>query len=304
MPLDPMAKAMLDQLTAAGLPPFESMSPPEARAWIKSMMPPPATLEAVAKIEDREVGGVPARIYTPAGSGHPILVYIHGGGWVIGDLETHDGVCRALANAGPMIVVSLDYRLAPECKFPACVDDCLAATKWVAENAKSLGGDPNRIAVGGDSAGGNLTAATTLVARDKGGPKIGFQLLIYPATDARMQSHSYTSNAEGYFLTAGMMRWFWNHYLSDPRDVLDPRVSPLLAPSLEGLPPAYVITAEYDPLRDEGEDYARELMAAGVPTKLRRFDGLIHGFFAMTEVFPQAREAIAEAAAEMRKALG
>jgi acetyl esterase len=303
MPLDPIAKGMLDQLVAAGLPPFEKMSPPEARAWIKAMMPPPAVPEAVAHVEDREVGGVPARIYRPDGSNLPILVFIHGGGWVIGDLETHDAPCRALANAVPAVVVSLDYRLAPEHKFPAAVDDCYAALCWVAENAKSLGGDPARLAIGGDSAGGNLSASVAIVARDRGKPKLGFQLLVYPATDARMQARSYSENGDGYFLTAGMMDWFWNHYLNGPKDVLDARVSPTLAPSHERLPPAYVITAEYDPLRDEGEEYARLLIAAGVPTKLRRFNGLIHGFFGMTEIFPQAREAIAEAAAEMRKAL-
>jgi acetyl esterase len=305
MPLDPIAKGLLDQLTAAGLPPFESMSPVEARAWIRQMMPPPAEPEAVASVEPLKCGDVPGRIYRPESNVPlPILLYIHGGGWVIGDLDTHDSACRAIANAVPAVVVSLDYRLAPEHKFPSAVDDCYAALCWVAENALKIGGDPVRLAVGGDSAGGNLGAAVALLARDRGKPKVGFQLLVYPATDARMQSRSITENGEGYFLTAGMMKWFWGHYLYGPTDVLDPRVSPALAPSHEGLPPAYVITAEYDPLRDEGEEYARMLIAAGVPTTLRRYDGLIHGFFTMTEVFPQAREAIRDAAAAMREALG
>jgi acetyl esterase len=308
MPLDPRAEAVLAQIAASGAPPFETLSPVEARAGFKSFFAAPETPEEVGSVEDRSIPAgatpMPVRIYRPKGEGpFPVLLYMHGGGWVVCDLDTHDVACRALCNEAKCIVVALDYRLAPEHKFPAAVDDCYAGLRWVSENARSFGGDPSRIAVGGDSAGGNLAAATALVARDSGGPKVGFQMLIYPAVDARMGSKSYQENAEGKLLTKSLMEWFWNHYLRNEADASDPRVSPLLEPNLAGLPPAWIITAEYDPLRDEGEAYAKRLEEAGVPVTLKRWNGLIHGFFTLPAAFPQAREAVCEAAAALRSAL-
>jgi acetyl esterase len=232
-----------------------------------------------------------------------MLVYFHGGGWVIGNLDTHDGVCRQLCNAAHCVVVSVDYRLAPEHPYPAAAEDAYAATRWVAANAAAIGGDPARIALGGDSAGGNLTAVVTLMARDRGGPPLVFQLLVYPATDAPTADHpSYRENAEGYFLTRDMMLWFWNHYCGSTPDLTDAYRYPLRAKDLRRLPPAYVITAEFDPLRDEGEAYAARLREANVPVRLKRYAGMIHGFFGMGALLTQAREATKEAAEALRSA--
>jgi len=233
-----------------------------------------------------------------------VLVFFHGGGWVIGNLDTHDMVCRALANAAGCLVVSVDYRLAPEARFPAAAEDCYAATAWVAEHARSLGGDGSRIAVGGDSAGGNLSASVALMARDRGGPPIAFQLLIYPVAAADFETASYRACAEGYGLSRADMIWFWDHYVPDTRDRANPYVAPLGADDLSGLPSALVITAEYDPLRDEGEALAAKLSAAGVPTTLARYDGQIHGFVSNYTVMEQGRVAIDQAAAALRTAFG
>jgi acetyl esterase len=222
---------------------------------------------------------------------------------VIGSLETHDGSCRDLANRIGCVVVSVDYRLAPEARYPAAAEDCYAATKWVAENAKALGVDASRIGIGGDSAGGNLTAVVALMARDRRGPALRHQLLIYPVTDADFSRPSYRENAEGYLLTARAMEWFWGHYVPDAAQRQDPYAAPLRAKDLSGLPPAFVLTAEYDPLRDEGEAFAARLQQAGVPTRLQRYDGAIHGFFAMGLLAEVARRAIDDAAAEARRAL-
>jgi acetyl esterase len=222
---------------------------------------------------------------------------------VIGSIETHDGLCRQLANAAGCIVVSVDYRLAPEHPYPAAAEDAYAATRWVVDNARSFGGDPSRVAVGGDSAGGNLTAVVSLMARDRGGPPLVQQLLIYPVTDAPTDKGSYRSNAEGYFLTADMMQWFWRHYTGEAGSA-EPYACPLRAKSLAGLPPALVVTAEFDPLRDEGEVYAARLREAGVPVHLSRYDGMIHGFFAMSAFLDRARAAVAEAAEALRGAFG
>jgi acetyl esterase len=198
--------------------------------------------------------------------------------------------------------VAVDYRLAPEAKFPAAAEDCYAATCWIAENAAAQGFDPARIAVGGDSAGGNLAAVTAQLARDRGGPRLAHQLLVYPVIDCAFDTKSYLENAEGYFLTREMMRWFWHHYLEKPDHAADPYASPIRARSLAGLAPATVITAEYDPLRDEGEAYAARLLQAGVPTSLTRYDGVIHGFFGMGNVIDKARTAVAQAASGLRAA--
>jgi acetyl esterase len=305
MPLDPQARATLDAVAALGLPPFEQGTPDAARAGLaarRKVTTAPAA--PVDSIEDRHVGGVPARVYRPSAQRPlPTLVYFHGGGWVLGDVDVYDGTVRDLANASGCMVVSVDYRLAPEHKFPAAADDAFAATAWVAENAGEIGADPGRLAVGGDSAGGNLAAAVTLMARDRGGPKIAFQLLIYPVTDQSFETPSYHENAEGYGLTRKQMMWFSGHYLRGPADADDPLASPLRAESLRGLPPALVITAGYDPLRDEAEQYAVRLKAAGVEVQVERYPGLIHGFFGMTASIDAAGDAIRKAGDALRSAL-
>jgi acetyl esterase len=266
----------------------------------------------MAKVEDRKIPGgdagaeINVRIYTPKGGDgpFPIVVYFHGGGWVIGDLETHDHWCRSLASEVPAVLVAVDYRLAPETRFPAAAEDCYAAAKWSAANAKSLGADPARLAVAGDSAGGNLSAAVAQMARDRGGPAIAFQLLLCPVTEYGFDTASYRENAEGYLLTRNGMVWFWHQYLSDPAaDGHDPRASPMRATNLAGLPAAHVVTAEYDPLRDEGEAYAARLRAAGVPVTSKRYDGQIHNFFTMGHVLEQGAAAGPEIGGVLRRAL-
>ncbi len=308
MPLDPEAKMLLEQLTTV-VRPFEELSVEEARAAIVTLSAAAGEGEPVARVENRTLPGprgeIPVRVYTPEGRApFPVLVYFHGGGWVIGNLETHDGLCRHLANAAHCVVVSVDYRLAPEHPFPASGEDAYAATRWVAGNAAALGGDAKRIAVGGDSAGGNLSAVVSLMARDRGGPPIVFQLLVYPATDLPSANMSYRENAEGYFLTAKSMHWFFAHYCGANPDASDPYLCPLRAKNLGGLPPALVVTAEFDPLRDEGEAYAARLREAGVRTKLTRYPGMIHGFFGMGPLLTQARAATREAADALRSAFG
>lgn len=309
MPLDPQARRVLDVLTAVAAPDPWTVDPAAFRAQVRQMRV--AAPEApVGGVADREIPGpggtaLPVRIYTPldreAGA-LPVLAFFHGGGFVIGDLDSHDATCRSLANAARCAVVSVDYRLAPEAKFPAAAEDCFAATCWIAENAASLGVDAGRIAVGGDSAGGNLAAVTALLARDRGGPRLAHQLLVYPVIDCAFDTRSYLENAEGYFLTREMMRWFWHHYLEKPEQAADPYASPIRASTLSGVAPATVITAEYDPLRDEGEAYASRLAADGVRASLTRYGGMIHGFLGMGSAIDQARAAMAQAAAELRGA--
>jgi len=308
MPLDPECRMLIDQMQGT-MRPFHEMSIPEARGAIAELVAAGGAPEAVARVENRTVpgpaGAIPVRVYTPEGSGpFPVLVYFHGGGWVIGDLETHDPTCRHLANAVGCVVASVDYRLAPEHPYPAGPEDAHAATRWIADNAAVVGGDPRRIAVGGDSAGGNLAAVVSLMARDRGGPRLVFQLLVYPVTDAPGSGEypSYRENAEGYFLTSTMMDWFWNHYCGAKPDLADPYLCPNRAADVGGLPPALVITAEFDPLRDEGEAYARRLREAGVPAEVKRYPGMIHGFFSMRAVIAGARQATADAAAALRSA--
>jgi acetyl esterase len=248
-------------------------------------------------------GPIPARVYSPdIPTPAPVLVYYHGGGWVLGDLEGGDPVCRSLANQAQCMVVSVDYRLAPEAKFPAAVEDCYAAAAWVSTNAAELGVDPGRIAVGGDSAGGNLAAVISQMARDLNGPKLIFQLLVYPATDMRMTARSIDENAAGPILTKASMVWFIDHYLRDEADKTHPQASPLLVSDLTGLPSAFVLTAECDPLRDEGEAYARSLQQAGIPVEVERYPGMPHGFFSFGAALDTAKRAIADAARHLRKA--
>jgi acetyl esterase len=260
-------------------------------------------------VEDRTIPGpageIPVRVYRPnAGDGLPVVVYFHGGGWVCGSLKTHDNVCRSLANGVGAVVVSVDYRMAPEDKFPAAVDDAFAATQWVHEHAAELGVDAARLAVAGDSAGGNLAAVVSLLARDAGGPPIAFQLLVYPVTDHEFTSRSMEENAEGYFLTRGDMQWFFSHYLRSDADGDDPRVSPIRASDLRNLPPALVITAEYDPLRDQGKAYAEALRAAGNEVEAVSYDGMFHGFFGMDAMIDVAKVALDDAADALRRHLG
>ena len=306
MPLDPQAKHVMEQLAALGFPPPHTVSPEQARSNAKAR--PRATGPEVAKVEQRTIPGpgseIPVRIYTPAGPGpFPILAWFHGGGWVIGDLDSADPTARHLAVGAGCVVVSVDYRLAPETKFPGAADDCYAATQWAVQHAAQLNGDPGRIAVGGDSAGGNLAAAVTLMARDRGGPSLAFQLLVYPVTHCSYMTNSYQSFAEGYMLTRASMQWYWDHYLKDVADANNPYAAPLLASDLSGLPPALVLTAECDPLCDEGAAYAQRLKEAGVHTTYSCYDGMIHGFFGMPAVLDKGKLAIAEASAALQQAL-
>ena len=305
MPLDPQVKQIMEQVAALGLPDAHTVSPAEARANAKKR--PRAPGPEVAKVEDRTIPGpdgqVPVRIYTPEGDGpFPILAWYHGGGWVIGDLDMADGTARNLCVGAQCVVVSVDYRLAPETKFPGPAEDCWAATKWMVDNASSINGDPTRLAVGGDSAGGNLAAAMCLMAADLGGPEIALQLLVYPVTDVNFNTVSYSENGEGYSLSKVGMQWFWDHYINGDEDAVNPYAAPLQAKSLAGQPPALVITAEYDPLRDEGEAYAKRLREASVETTATRYDGMIHGFFSMGAVVDKGKQAVDEASAALRNA--
>jgi acetyl esterase len=308
MPLDPKAKALIDMMAQMPLPPWSELDAVSFRAMMDGGRFPPPELP-LAEIVDTTIPGpagpIGARIYRAAlEPNQPVIVYFHGGGFVIGNLESHDGTCRRLCHNIGCTVVSVDYRLAPEHVYPAAVDDSYTATKWVADNAETLKIDAARIAVAGDSAGGNLAAVVAIIARDRGGPAICHQLLTYPVTDMAFKSESYTSNGTGYFLSKDMMVWFGQQYVPAGHDIEDPLLSPLYHTDLSGLPPATVITAEFDPLRDEGEAYARKLEAAGVPTRLIRYDGVFHGFFSMNGAIDQADDAHAFAASELKNAFG
>src|SRR5258708_1916671 len=307
--LDPGAAAVSKAFQEAGRPPYETVSPAEAREFYSQARfvsnPEPPELDQVEPLPiPSPAGPIPARIYTPrklrkADGMAPCLVFFHGGGWVIGDLDSHDVVCRKLADAGELIVISVDYRLAPEHKFPAAVDDAIEAAKWIAANASQFGIDPSRLMVGGDSAGGNLAAVVASAARDGHGPNIAGQVLIYPATDFTMTHPSHSEPETSLLLTHSVIRWFKNHYLGDA-DINDWRASPARANTLAGLPPAYVLTAGADPLRDEGDEYARRLKEAGVPVTYRSFPGQFHGFFTMGKLLQQANVAAGEIGAWLK----
>jgi acetyl esterase len=309
MPLDPQARRLLDQMAAVGIPPFHTMTPQQARDQMLIASRFLGPLTEIRAVEDREVpgpeGAIPIRVYHPSeGEAQPAVVFFHGGCWLMGDIRTHDAYCRTLARRSGAMVVSVDYRLAPEHKYPAAAEDAYTATRWVTEHADTIGADPERIAVMGDSAGGNLAAVVALMARERGGPPLAFQLLVYPITDFNLDTPSYRENGTGFHLTRDDMIWCWGHYLSNELEGYHPYASPLRADDFLGLPPALILTAEYDPLRDEGEAYARKLKDAGVPVRLKRYDGMIHGFVRRTDLLDKAREALDDVASALREALG
>jgi acetyl esterase len=305
--LDPQARALIDLMIEKGVPPTHTLTPEQARAFYRDRrgftQPEPP---AMAEVRDLSVGALRLRLYRPHTSGQalPVLLYLHGGGWTIGDLDTHDVLCRQLAREAGGAVVAVDYRMGPEHRFPAAVDDCVEAFRWVLAQAPDLHLDPRRTAVGGDSAGGNLAAALCLVQRDAGQPLPGFQLLIYPATDMRAVAPSHTTNGQGYMLTSDSIAWYRGNYIADAAQWTDWRASPLLAASHAGLPPALVLTAGFDPLRDEGLQYANALSAAGVPTQYVCFERQIHGFITMGRVIEEAHTAVALCGAALRRAWG
>ncbi len=312
MTINPDAAKVVELIIASGRPPYPTIGHVAAREiFVASraiLQPDPSPVGEVRDLAATgPAGEIPLRLYrgqgTDASRPQPALIYYHGGGWVLGNLESHDGVCRDIANAAQCTVISVDYRLAPEAKFPAAADDSIAAAQWIHDNAEDLGIDRNRLAVGGDSAGGNLSAVVALHARDNGGPKLKLQVLIYPSTDMSSVYPSYEEFAEQLPLTRTTMDWFVDLYLKQrATDAKDWRASPLHAMSLAGLPPAYVITAAMDPLRDEGEEFARALMQAGVAVETKRFDGQIHGFLTMGRIIKDSQMAIADIATELRKA--
>ena len=308
-PLDEQTHAMLGILARAGRPTLDQLGAVRARAEMRAqadlgkLAPPP-----VHRVEDRQIetpeADLPVRIYTPRSDGVlPATVYFHGGGFVIGDLESHDALCRSLAVRSGSVVIAVDYRLAPEHPFPCAADDACAAFRWTVANASALGVDPSRIAVAGDSAGGNLAAVVAQVMRDEGAVMPSFQLLIYPAVDLTRSFESHRTFRSGYFLTEALIDWFLANYVSDPAHMRDPKGSPIVTRDLAGLPPAHVVTAGFDPLRDEGEAYADALRAAGVPTTSRCYDSLIHGFTGMGGLVDAAAHAVDDLGAHLHRAL-
>ena len=316
MPLDPDVKAALDRRAAADGPAQYEVPPAELRARQESLQRKPGP--EIAAVSDHMVpgphGDVPVRVYVPAGgevpasagtTGLPVCMWFHGGGWIYGSVDSNDANCRELANRAGVIMVSVDYRLAPDHKFPVPFDDSYVATAWAAANAASFGGDPSRVGVAGMSAGGNHAAAIALRARDEGGPALVHQSLIYPVLDRDFQRPSYAENGAAYYnLSIEMVRYCWECYLADEADGANPYATPMAADDLSGLPSAFVLTVQYDPLRDEGEAYAERLRAAGVPTEVSRYDGVVHGFFNAGIPFERTWEAMDEVAADLRKAFG
>lgn len=309
--LDPDARALVDLIAAAGQPGLEALTPVEVRAASAAMKdvffadPPAAVIRDLAA--PGAAGDIPLRLYRPRDAARdailPALIYAHGGGWIMGDLAMSDHLCATLVEEAGIAVLAIDYRLAPEAKFPAALDDVLAALAWAVDNAATLGVDPSRLAVGGDSAGGNLAAVAAIHSRDTGRPALRAQILIYPVTDARGPSASYARNAEGYILSAAAMEVFIGHYLRDDAERSDWRVSPLAAERLDGVAPAYIITCGFDPLHDEGAAYAQRLEAAGVPVIHRDYPGQIHGFLSFAKALPSATPAIGEIATELKARL-
>lgn len=307
MPVDTQIRQFLDLLATMDAPAINQQTPAQARAAFRKLSAmKPATKATVARVHDTTCEGpggpITLRVYTPPGTApHPLLVYFHGGGFVIGDLDSHDGACRELSAGAGCVVVSVDYRLAPEHRFPAAVEDCLTATRWAAEQAAELGVDTHRIAVGGDSAGGNLAAVAARHCRDADGPALCAQLLIYPVTDHySRETPSLRDNAEGYLLTRDAMVWFADHYLRGPADTDHPDAAPLHADSLRDLPPVWLCTAEFDPLRDEGEAYGRRLQTAGVDTTMVRYHGAIHGIYTSASMLKLGQRMMDDSCAWLR----
>lgn len=309
MAIDPQIQKVLDLVKQAGLPEIWQLTPTEGREQYRTRVGRLAQKLDIFHVHDRRIPGpgqdIPIRVYQPRevapGEKFPILLWLHGGGFVIGDLDTHDSACRGLANSADCLVVAVDYRLAPECKFPAAVEDCHAALRWLALHAVEINGDPGRIAVGGDSAGGNLAAVMALLARNDGYPKLRGQLLIYPCVAPEPETPSHKKFAEGYVLTRNAMTWFYKQYTRSPKEFYDFRFAPLVADDLSNLPPAFVLVAGFDPLRDEGVDYAKRLVDAGNPVTLSNYEGMIHGFYLMGGAVDAARRAIAESATHLRQ---
>jgi acetyl esterase len=311
MPIDPVMKAFLDQMAMQPGPKMWELSASDARAVFGGLTqlagPRDVPIGKVVNLKAQGPrGNIPLRNYTPVAAGGeplPTLIYYHGGGYVIGDLETHDGLCRLFANEASVRVIAVDYRLAPEHKFPAAVDDAYAALEWIEANASELGVDANRLAVGGDSAGGCLAAVVAQMAKERGGPKLVFQMLLFPVTEVGSGTQSMRENASGYFLEKATLDWFFGNYLEKGANTSDVRMSPLLASDLSGLPPAYVMVAGFDPLHDEGVAYAERLRAAGVSVAVADYPHLVHVFIYLQAVLPQAAEAVRAASAALRGAL-
>ncbi|HTO41250.1 MAG TPA: alpha/beta hydrolase [Rhizomicrobium sp.] len=312
MPLDPLLQAFLDQMKDQPAPPMQELGASGARDMFAGLMSLVGPKDVpIGKTENILIpgpgGDIAARIYAPVAAGsdaQPTLVFFHGGGWVIGDLDTHDGLCRMFANEGELKVIAVDYRRAPENPFPAAIDDAFAALTWIEDNAAQLGVDPNRVAVGGDSAGAGLAAVVSQMAKDMAAPKVGFQLLMFPVTHVGGDTSSLHDFAQGYFLETPTLQWFYDCYVPNAQDRNDPRVSPLLAEDLSGLPGAYVMLAGHDPLHDEGQLYADKLRAGGVAVTVADYPDLVHDFIYMQAVLPQAHEAVAAAAKAVSAALG
>jgi acetyl esterase len=307
MPLDPDAARLAEQISAVLPEPIHTLGVDGARAFVASLGKNRAVGTAVKEVRDLEFdgpgGALGVRVYWPNDQQlPPILVYLHGGGWVTGSPDGVDLPCRQLCADAGVLVVSVDYRLAPEHQFPAAIEDAYAALHWAHDHAGELGGDPNQIAIGGESAGANLAAATALLARN-GGPALKFQLLAYPVTEYHVQRPSLVENADAPLLTTADLEWFWNNYLPNPEAALDPRATPSSAADLSRLPPTFVLTGEYDPVRDDGENYAAQLSAAGVQVTQRRYSGVFHSFFGMLGVLAKASQAHADAASELRRYL-
>ncbi|MSQ60582.1 MAG: alpha/beta hydrolase [Betaproteobacteria bacterium] len=309
MAIDPQAQKVLDLIKQAGLPEIWQLTPEQGREQYLMRVSNLALKEQIFRVQDRKIPGpgqdLDIRVYQPreprAGEKFPVLLWFHGGGFVIGDLDSHDSACRALANQADCLVVAVDYRLAPESKFPAAVDDCFATLRWLALHVVELGGDPLRMAVGGDSAGGNLAAVVAILARNDGYPKLAGQLLIYPCVAPEPETPSHKKFAEGYVLTRNAITWFYKQYVRSPKEFYDFRFAPLAADDLSNLPPALVLVAGFDPLRDEGIDYAKRLMEAGNPVTLSNYEGMVHGFYLMGGAVDAAKRAIAESAAHLRR---
>jgi len=308
MPLDPLAQAFLDQLAAQPTPKLWEMPPTVARLAFAAMMNFVGPKDVpIGKIENISMpGDIALRVYTPVAAGGealPAIVFFHGGGFTIGDLDTHDGICRILAAESGARVIAVNYRLAPEHKFPTAMDDAFAAVNWIEKNASALGVDANRIVVAGDSAGGTLSAVVCQLAKEKGGPKIAYQLLMFPGTQIGGLFASLREFAVGYMLEKRSIDWFYGNFIPSGTDPLDPRHSPLLAKDVTGLPPAYVMLGGCDPLHDEGLAYADKLRAANVPVTVADYPGMLHSFIYFQAVLPQAHEALAKAAKALRQAM-